>query len=251
MTTSRSVRFAVILSLWAAAAGAQSTSTQPAQPAASASSDSALRPSTATASGDTGLWYVPTAEVLARGKWSASGYRVGLNYIEGFTNVADFPVTFAYGVSNRAEVFGSFKVVTRIDRDLRPLFSSNTDVGGVNGRYPFVKQGWSGNQVGNFIPRFGFEPRRQRPSGQLGPPFQIDIVPVVLGPRRQGQDNIGEGSRLGFEKVGHDQEIEPLESVVGKLAVGIQHHRVGTDHQTAVDLFLLHAHHHLVGSEWL
>ena len=40
----------------------------------------AFRLSTTTADGDTGLWYVPTAEVLARGKWSASGYRVGLNY---------------------------------------------------------------------------------------------------------------------------------------------------------------------------
>ena len=51
-----------------------------------------------------------------------------------FTNVADFPLTFAVGLSNRVELFGSFKAVTRIDRDLRPLFTSNTDVGGVLAR---------------------------------------------------------------------------------------------------------------------
>jgi outer membrane protein OmpA-like peptidoglycan-associated protein len=143
----RSVRFAVLVALWATAAGAQST--QPAQQQAEPT-ESAVRLATTTADGDSGLWYVPTAEVLARGKWSASGYRVGLNYPEGFTNVADVPVTFAVGLFNRAEVFGSFKAVTRIDRDLRPLFNSgNTDVGGVVARYPFVRQGWSGNKVGD------------------------------------------------------------------------------------------------------
>ena len=142
----RSVRLAVLAALWAAAAGAQTT-----PPAASPSSDSALRLSTTTADGDTGLWYVPTAEVLAHGKWSASGYRVGLNYKQGLTNVADFPLTFGIGIANRAEVFGSFKAVTRIDRDLRPLFSTNQDVGGVVDRYPFVRQGWSGSQVGDFL----------------------------------------------------------------------------------------------------
>ena len=33
------------------------------------------RPATTTFFGDTGLWFVPTAEVLAGGKLSASGYR--------------------------------------------------------------------------------------------------------------------------------------------------------------------------------
>jgi len=141
-------RFAVLGALWATAAGAQTPST-PAQPAGSEPSAPTVRFATTTVNGDTGLWFVPTAEVLARGKWSASGYRVGLNYREGFTNVSDVPVTFGYGVSERAELFGSFKVVTRIDRDLRPLFSNDPKVGGVVGRYPLVKQGWSGNQVGD------------------------------------------------------------------------------------------------------
>jgi len=146
----RAIPFAVLAALWTSAAGAQTPSTAAAQPAAGAS-EPAFRLSTTTADGDTGLWYVPTADILARGKWSASGYRVGLNYREGFTNVGDFPITFAVGLADRAEVFGSFKVVTRIDRDIRPLFTTDPKVGGVVARYPLVRQGWSGNNLGDFL----------------------------------------------------------------------------------------------------
>ncbi len=141
--------FAVLAALCATTAGAQTPSAS-AQPAAGAS-ESALRLTTNTADGDTGLWYVPTAEILARGKWSAGVYRTGFNYREGFTAVADFPLTFGIGVSDRVELFGSFKAVSRIDRDIREVFTSDPKVGGVVGQYPFVKQGWSGSQLGDFL----------------------------------------------------------------------------------------------------
>ena len=80
-----------------------------------------------------------------------AGTVFGLNYKQGFTNVGDFPLTFGYGVSGRAEVFGAFKAVTRIDRDIRPLFTTDPNVGGVVGRYPLVKQGWSGSKVGDLL----------------------------------------------------------------------------------------------------
>jgi peptidoglycan-associated lipoprotein len=94
---------------------------------------------------------VPTAEVLARGKWSTSGYRTSYNYVEGFSNVADFPLTFAVGAARNLEVFGAFHAVTRIDRDIRPIFTTNPDVGGVIDRYPFVNSGWTGSKVGDFL----------------------------------------------------------------------------------------------------
>src|SRR6266567_3352928 len=59
------------------------------------------RPATTTFFGDTGLWFVPTAEVLPGGKVSVSGYRRGTNYIQGYTNVADFAGTFGFGVGGR------------------------------------------------------------------------------------------------------------------------------------------------------
>ena len=54
------------------------------------------RPATTTFYGDTGLWFVPTAEVLAHGKWSVSGYRRGTNYIQGYTNIGDFAGILTY-----------------------------------------------------------------------------------------------------------------------------------------------------------
>src|SRR3954453_6955858 len=122
----------------------------PASTSTTAVPDTATRPATTTFFGDTGIWYVPTAEVLPNGKWSASGYRRGTNWIQGYTNVADFAGTFAVGVKDRAEIFGSFLVDTRIDRDLRPLFVNDPAFGGIVDRYPGVRQGWSGDNVGDF-----------------------------------------------------------------------------------------------------
>src|SRR5262245_29925491 len=132
MTTSlRAMALAAGCVLLSGAASAQTPSAPPQPQAPSSSSSSDIRPATTTFSGDTGLWYVPTAEVLGNGKWSVSGYRRGTNWIQGYTNVADFAATFAVGVKNRAEIFGSFLVDTRIDRDVRPLFVNDPSFGGV------------------------------------------------------------------------------------------------------------------------
>src|SRR5689334_16895572 len=140
-----------------ASASAQSaiTGTSGAQNASATQSSSGTstdetRPATTTFFGDTGLWFVPTAEVLAHGKWSASGYRRGTNYIQGFSNVGDFAGTFGVGIRDRAEIFGSFLFDTRIDRDLRPLFTGDSTVGGFIDRYPQMKTTWSGDNVGDF-----------------------------------------------------------------------------------------------------
>jgi outer membrane protein OmpA-like peptidoglycan-associated protein len=113
------------------------------------STGEATRPATNTFLGDTGIWFVPTAEILPAGKWSGGAYRRGTNYEQGYTNVADFAGTFAYGIKNRAEIYGSFLVDTRIDRDLRPLFGIDPNVGGVIDRYPKVHEPWTGNNVGD------------------------------------------------------------------------------------------------------
>jgi hypothetical protein len=125
-------------------------STQPAQPAASTSDD--VRPATTTPMGDTGLWFVPTGEILPARRWSASAYRVNFDYQQGFSDVSNWPVTFGFGIADRAELFGAFTVVRRIDRDSRPIFRpADADSGGLVNEYPFVGQGWSDNQLGDFI----------------------------------------------------------------------------------------------------
>ena len=76
-----------------------------------------VNPATTTASGTTGIWFVPTAEVLANKRWSISLYETSFNYDPGFTNTVSYPVTFGVGLGGRAEFFGSVRFITRIDRD--------------------------------------------------------------------------------------------------------------------------------------
>ncbi|MBA3296027.1 MAG: hypothetical protein H0U19_03765, partial [Acidobacteria bacterium] len=136
------------------AAGQQPTSMQqPTTPAAAQppmmSSDVVeTRPATTTFMGDTGLWFVPTGEILPAKRWSFSAYRVNFDYNEGFTDASNWPVTLGVGLADRAEIFGAFSVVRRIDRDVRPVFTG-TQGGGLANEYPFVRQGWSGNQLGD------------------------------------------------------------------------------------------------------
>src|SRR3954447_5724509 len=91
----------------------QATGAATTQPPASSSTPEETRPATTTFMGDTGLWYVPTGEVLPRKKWSMSAYRVNYDDNQGFTDVSNWPVTFAYGIGDRAELFGSWVVVNR------------------------------------------------------------------------------------------------------------------------------------------
>src|SRR5262245_33655422 len=93
------VAWAVVLAFAASAyaqSGSSGTSTgQTSSTSQSSTSPTAndTRPATTTFFGDTGLWFVPTAEILPDGKWSVSGYRRGTNYIQGYSNVSDFAVT--------------------------------------------------------------------------------------------------------------------------------------------------------------
>src|SRR5215467_8272393 len=95
-------------------------------PPATSTSSSDVRPATTTFMGDTGLWNVPTAEVLPDKKWSLSAYRVNFDDNQGFSDVSNWPVTFGIGMKNHMELFGSFVVVNRVDRDLSPLFLSSS-----------------------------------------------------------------------------------------------------------------------------
>jgi outer membrane protein OmpA-like peptidoglycan-associated protein len=117
-------------------------------PAAQSTPPADTRPATTTAAGDTGIWFVPTAETLAPRTWSFSVYRVNLDFQPGFTDVSNWPMTVGAGIGERFELFGAVTAVNRIDRDLRPLFGG-PDAGGVVNEYPFVTDGWTGNQFGD------------------------------------------------------------------------------------------------------
>src|SRR5262245_11995491 len=111
---------------------------------------------TTTFYGDTGLWFVPTASVLRHKQWSASLYRVNYDDGQGFTDISNWPVTFGIGIGERAEFFGSWVLITRIDRDTRPLFFNSTSGeqdtgtgGGIVPNYPKVRGEWTGNKLGD------------------------------------------------------------------------------------------------------
>jgi outer membrane protein OmpA-like peptidoglycan-associated protein len=112
--------------------------------------DTETRPATTTFEGDTGLWFVPTGEVLPAKRWSLSAYRVNFDRDQGFTDVSNWPVTGGIGIANHLELFGAFTVVRRIDRDVRAIFvATQPRAGGVVNEYPFVRQGWSDSQLGD------------------------------------------------------------------------------------------------------
>jgi outer membrane protein OmpA-like peptidoglycan-associated protein len=154
--------FGVLVSATAAAqtpAQGQQQTPMPAQTPSSTSTaaqppvDVETRPATTTFMGDTGLWNVPTAEVLPARRWSVSAYRVNFDTTEGFQDISRWPVTFGVGLGDRAEIFGAWTLVTRIDRDIRPLFipsATLNQAGGFAAEAPLARSTWSGNQLGDF-----------------------------------------------------------------------------------------------------
>ena len=154
MNVSRGLLAALVLTTAFAVStplNAQTPASKPATPPPPPPSSSTdVRPATTTFMGDTGLWYVPTGEVLPRKKWSFSAYRVNFDDNQGFSDVSNWPVTFAVGVADRAEIFASLVAVTRVDRDIRPLFlTSVPGAGGVVPQNPLMKTTWSDNQLGD------------------------------------------------------------------------------------------------------
>ncbi|MDQ3415259.1 MAG: transporter, partial [Verrucomicrobiota bacterium] len=142
--------------VWAQTQGSQTTSS---------SDQSETRPATTTVFGDTGLWFVPTGEVLPKGRWSVSGYRVNWDRKEAFTDVSDFRVTFGYGLSDRVELFGNADLQRRIDADRRPVRAGGTPMDD-----PHVFQQW-GTGFGDV--RFGVKANITAPWRQQVAAFAI------------------------------------------------------------------------------
>ena len=109
--------------------------------------DTTPRPALPTWNGDTGLWFVPTAETMPAGKWSVSLFRSNFDRKQGLTDVNSIGITGAIGIANRFELFGQWRMV-RLDRDVRPTFPGDSSVGGVSHEYPYMDRGWSGNKGG-------------------------------------------------------------------------------------------------------
>jgi hypothetical protein len=66
-----------------------------------------------------GIWFVPTGETLPKGKWSGGIQLVNFDRSEGFSDITDIGGMFAFGATDRVEIFGAFGIA-RIDADLVP-----------------------------------------------------------------------------------------------------------------------------------
>ncbi len=63
---------------------------------------------------------MPLAETLPKGKWSGGIGRTDINRSEGFTNIEDIGGMFAFGATDKVEVFGAL-ARRGVDADLLPL----------------------------------------------------------------------------------------------------------------------------------
>jgi outer membrane protein OmpA-like peptidoglycan-associated protein len=148
-----------------------------------------VRPAVTSFWGDTGLWFVPTAEVLKPGGWAFGAYRTELDFKQGSTDVAYYPGTLAIGAGNRTEVFGAVRAVTSIDRDTRPLFAPlSSPTGGVVNEYPFVREQWTGNNFGDAY----VGAKVNLLSEHRLQPFAMAVRGTVKLPTA-GEDNVGTG----------------------------------------------------------
>jgi peptidoglycan-associated lipoprotein len=131
-----------------APAAAQTSTNQPATNTQSSSTES--RPGLPTYFGDTGLWFVPTADTLLRHKASVQLFRANWDDRQGLTDVNNIGFTAAFGLSDSVELFGSWKVV-RLRRGVRDPVFTPTDLehGGVDMYYPYMRRGWSKNLGSN------------------------------------------------------------------------------------------------------
>lgn len=77
------------------------------------------KPGGGTVFGDTGLWFVPTAETLPKGQWGGGLQLVNFDRSEGFSDITDIGGMFGFGVTDRIELFGTLGT-RRIDADLVP-----------------------------------------------------------------------------------------------------------------------------------
>ncbi len=157
----------------------------PAAAAPAASSNDETRPALPTFFGDTGLWFVPTADTTARGRWSASVFRINVDRQQGLSDLSHIGLTGSYGATDRLELFASWRALTRIDRDLSPIFVPNATYGGVINNYPFVRDSWTKNLRGDLVFGGKYNLVSQSRGEPMGLAFRL-MAKAPSGIRRNG-----------------------------------------------------------------
>ena len=94
-----------------------------------------IHPATPTYEGTTGLFHLPSAYTLAKGKFSFSLFRDNLDRDPKDEDISIHGLSLGYGATNKLEIFGNIGLQNRVDADA--LFQA-----GFQNDYPFVSTPW-------------------------------------------------------------------------------------------------------------
>src|SRR5262245_55801256 len=158
------------------------------------------RPGSNTIVGDTGIWFVPTGETLPKGKWSGGVQLVNFDRSEGFTDFTDFGGMFAFGATDRVEVFGAFGA-RRIDADLVPVARNGQP------QDYLINKGWS-TGVGDAWVGAKFNITSQASSDGYASALRV----MAKLPTASTDDGLGTGEfDFQFDLIGSHEYSEKLE----------------------------------------
>ena len=105
--------------------------------------DTTPRPALPTYFGDTGLWFVLTAETLPSGKLSFSVYRANFDRHQGLTDVGEFGITGAVGLGDRLNFSDRGELDASSETSGLIFVPSDPEFGGVANEFPFNRDHWS------------------------------------------------------------------------------------------------------------
>ena len=158
------------------------------------------RPGGNTIVGDTGIWFVPTGETLPKGKWSGGVQLVNSDRSEGFSDITDIGGMFAFGASDRIELFGTLSY-RRIDADLIPVARN------AQPQDFLIRQGWS-TGIGDAW--FGAKFNITSQSSNNG--YASALRVMVKVPAASVDDGLGTGKPdFQFDLIGSREYAEKIE----------------------------------------
>ncbi len=158
------------------------------------------RPATNTVFGDTGIWFVPTGETIPKGKWSGGIQLVNFDRSEGFSDITDIGGMFAFGATDRVEIFGTFGM-RRIDADLVPIARNGQP------QDYLITQGWS-TGIGDAWVGAKFNITSQATSDGYATAFRV----MAKMPTASADDGLGTGKfDFQFDLIGSREYKQKIE----------------------------------------
>jgi peptidoglycan-associated lipoprotein len=158
------------------------------------------RPGNNSIWGDTGIWFVPLGETVPKGKWSGGFQLVNSDRSEGFSDITDIGGMFAFGATDKIEIFGAFGA-RRIDADVVPVARN------AQPQDYLINKGWS-TGTSDFIVGAKFNITSQATSNGYATALRVSAkIPVA-----SRDDGLGTGKMdFQFDLIGSREFAEKVE----------------------------------------